>query len=161
MKGLIVIDYQGVGKSTCAGKSDCIDLESGCFWIGEKRSEDWYIPYCSIAMDLADQGYTVFTSSHRVVYEHFISCALPSNVGKAVVFCPAARMRNEWINRLQKRYDDTGLAKDYKALLNAIVRYLDNISELENCGLPVYHPASMDYDLMDYVRLARHEWCER
>lgn len=160
MKGLIVIGYQGVGKSACAGKDGCIDLESSCFRIGANRHDDWYIPYCNIAIDLADQGYTVFTSSHRVVYEHLASLPLPANVGKVVAFCPEARYKDEWIDRLQRRFADTGLDKDYRALMNAKDRYTDNIYDLVNCGLPVYQPAAMDYDLMNYVHKMRHDWCE-
>lgn len=161
MKGLIVIGYQGIGKSSCAGKENCIDLESGCFWDGDERHEDWYIPYCQIAMDLANQGYTVFTSSHKVVYEHFKTMPLLPNVAKVAVFCPDSRYKEEWVERLQKRYDKTGLNKDYKALMNAKDRYCENIVELVNCGLPVVQPAySVDYDLMDYVRKMRYDWCK-
>ena len=59
---MIVIGYQGVGKSTLAGKDyRFIDLESGCFWVdgpnGERvRADDWYKAYCQVAVDLSDQG---------------------------------------------------------------------------------------------------------
>ena len=71
-----MIGYQGIGKSSCAGKNDCIDLESGSFWVDGKRAEEWYIPYCQIAMHLANQGYTVFTSSHKVVRDQLASMPL-------------------------------------------------------------------------------------
>lgn len=93
MKGLIMIGYQGIGKSSCAGKNDCIDLESSTFWFEGSRSENWYIPYCNIAMDLANQGYTVFTSSHKVVREQLASMPLMPNVGKVVIFCPETRFK--------------------------------------------------------------------
>lgn len=159
MKGLIVIGYQGIGKSSCAGKDNCIDLESGCFWIGDERHEDWFIPYCQIAMDLANQGYTVFTSSHKCVYEFFKSVPFLPNVGKAVIFCPKIRYKKEWIERLATRFTKTQYFKDFKALKNAEDRYEENIQELMRNGLPVYQPAAMDYDLMDYVRKARNDWC--
>lgn len=160
MKGLIMIGYQGIGKSSCAGKNDCIDLESGNFWVDGERSTNWYIPYCNIAMDLANQGYTVFTSSHKVVREQFASMCLLPNVGKVVVFCPESRFKTEWIQRLQDRYDKTRLDKDYKALMNAKDRYTENIRELFDSGFPVYYPAWMDYNLMDYVKKARYDWCK-
>ena len=160
MKGLIMIGYQGIGKSSCAGKNNCIDLESGNFWIGDERSEDWYIPYCQIAMDLANQGYTVFTSSHKVVREQLASMPLPPNVGKVVIFCPETKFKDEWINRLQERYIRTGLHKDYKALMNAKDHFTENIRELFDSGLPVYYPAWIDYDLMDYVNKAKTDWCK-
>ena len=77
------------------------------------------------------------------------------------MFCPNSRWGKEWVERLQKRYDKTGLAKDYKALLNAKDRYRDNIIELVNCGLPVYQPDYLDYDLWNYVRKMRDDWCIR
>lgn len=161
MKGLIMIGYQGIGKSSCAGKENCIDLESGSFWIGNHRAEDWYIPYCNTALCLASQGYTVFTSSHKVVVDFLKSVHLMANIGKVVVFCPEGRHRKEWIARLQERYDRTGLNKDYKALMNAKERYTENIIWLVNCGLPVYQPGwPIDYDLMDYVHKARYDWCQ-
>ena len=159
MKGLIVIGYQGIGKSSCAGKEGCIDLESGNFFVGEQRTPDWYMPYCQIAMNLANQGYTVFTSSHAVVYKQLASMPMLPNVGKVVVFCPQQNMMDEWIHRLAVRYAESNLWKDAKALENAIARFHENIGELVNSGLPVYQPAAMDYDLMDYVHKMRHDWC--
>ena len=65
---MIVIGYQGIGKSTLANKDlRFIDLESGNFWVDGKRADDWYKPYCQIAEHLSRQGYIVFTSSHEVV----------------------------------------------------------------------------------------------
>ena len=158
-KGLIIIGYQGIGKSSLAGYDNCIDLESGNFWIGDKRSDDWYIPYCQIAMDLANQGFTVFTSSHKEVYEYFSSCSLPENVGAAIIFCPKRFMKDEWFDKLQERYYRTGLEKDYKALMNTEDRFEENIVELCSCGLPVIQPNAMDYILYDYVKYARNKWC--
>ena len=160
MKGLIIVGYQGIGKSSCAGKNNCIDLESGNFWVNNMRDSNWYKPYCQIAMHLANQGYTVFTSSHEVVYKYFKNMELLPNVGKVVVMCPERIHKDLWIERLQKRYDSTQLVKDYKALMNAKERYDENIIELVNSGLPVYQFAYVDYDLMNYVHAARYDWCD-
>lgn len=148
-----------MGKSSCAGKGNCIDLESENFWIGDHRADDWYIPYCNIAMDLANQGYTVFTSSHKVVYEYFASMPLKENVAKVVIFCPRRVWMKEWIKRLEERYNKTGLQKDYKALENAKERYEENLTELMNSGLPVYQPETIDYDFRNYVGRIRYYWC--
>ena len=70
---MIIIGYQGVGKSTLANKDDkFIDLESSSFWVkGENgeivRSINWYEIYVNIAENLSKQGYVVFVSSHEVV----------------------------------------------------------------------------------------------
>ena len=65
---MIVIGYQGIGKSTIshASKGNFIDLESGNFWVDGKRDPEWFKPYCQIALHLHKQGYVVFTSSHEV-----------------------------------------------------------------------------------------------
>lgn len=144
---MIVIGYQGIGKSTLASRDICyIDLESGNFWVDGKRAEDWYKPYCKIAEHLSQQGYVVFTSSHAVVREQ-----LKNSTETVVVVYPAVELKDEWIARLEKRYKESGLEKDYKALMNAKDRYVENIQELENCDIEnklAIH--SMEYDL-DYM----------
>lgn len=159
MKGLIVIGYQGIGKSTWSGSRNFIDLESGNFWIGDKRYSDWYIPYCQTAMSLADQGYIVFVSSHKVVVDYLKSTPLPENVGKVIIFCPRRTMKEEWIERLKERYERTNLEKDRKALLNAQDRFEENIVELASSGLPVYQAEAMDYDLPSIIDRIWREWC--
>lgn len=158
--GLIIVGYQGVGKSSCAGRDGCIDLESSNFFIDGERAENWYIPYCQIALSLANQGYTVLVSSHKAVYEFLAKVPLPDNVAKVVIVCPRIIHKELWINRLRERYQKTRLYKDFKALANAKERYEENIQELMHSGLPVYQPAAIDYDLIAYVRKARNDWCE-
>lgn len=144
---MIVIGYQGIGKSTLAGRDNkFIDLESGNFWVDGKRADDWYKPYCQIAEHLSQQGYIVFTSSHEVVRKQLEN----SSETIAIVY-PSIKLKDEWIDKLEKRYAESGLEKDYKALMNAIDRYEDNIRELGEYG----HErqvcrsiiTSMDYDL--------------
>ena len=125
---MIVIGYQGIGKSTLAGRDHkFIDLESGNFWVDGKRADDWYKPYCQIAEHLSQQGYIVFTSSHEVVRNQLIN----SKEVVVAVF-PSLNLKNLWIDKLENRYRETGLEKDYKALMNAKDRYDENIQELAN-----------------------------
>lgn len=149
---MIIVGYQGIGKSTLAGKDNCIDLESGNFWVNDKRADDWYIPYCNIANHLSKQGYTVFTSSHEVVRKEF-----ESSKEKVVVVCPTYNLKNEWIEKLRQRYETTGLDKDYKALMNANTAYLNNIFDLINGKLPCYVIEDMDYKLQDIIKLLKEE----
>lgn len=145
---MIVIGYQGIGKSTIAGRNNkFIDLESGNFWVDGKRADDWYKPYCNIAEHLSQQGYIVFISSHEVVRKQL----LDSNEVVVLAF-PSIELKDEWIAKLEKRYEESGLEKDYKALMNAKDRYEENIKELYNtelsgdlmCKIVL---ADMDYDL--------------
>lgn len=143
---MIIIGYQGIGKSTLAGKNNCIDLESGNFWVDGKRAEDWYIPYCQIANHLSEQGYTVFTSSHEVVRKE-----LEKSKEKVFVVCPSIELKEQWIAKLRNRYESTGLEKDFKALANAEDRYVDNINELVFGNFVAYEIEDIDYDLKDIV----------
>ena len=123
---MIVVGYQGIGKSTLAGRNNrFIDLESGNFWVDGKRADDWYKPYCKIAEHLSQQGYIVFTSSHEVVRKQ-----LENSDEMIVIVYPSVELKNEWIAKLEKRYEESGLEKDYKALMNAKDRYTENIKEL-------------------------------
>ena len=161
MKGLILIGYQGIGKTAIAGKDGCIDLESSNFYINDERYPEWYKIYCEIALNIANQGYTVCVSSHKEVreYLHKKLKELPKNIGNIVIFCPTIIQKDEWINRLQKRYDETHSDKDNRALINAIEKYKYNITELTHSEFPCYHPEKLDYDLHDYILQMRYDWC--
>lgn len=142
---MIIIGYQGIGKSSLAGSryGRFIDLESGNFWVDGKRAEDWYKPYCKIAEHLSQQGYIVFTSSHEVVRKQ-----LEHSREIVVLVYPSLKLKDYWIDKLENRYNDTGLEKDYKALMNAKDRYEENIREL--MGAPFSYKielANPDYDL--------------
>ena len=144
---MIVIGYQGIGKSTLS-KHDLrfIDLESGNFWVDGKRADDWYIPYCQIAEHLSAQGYVVFTSSHDVVRNRLID-------SKEQVICcvPDLSLKNEWIEKLKSRHEESGLDKDYKAYMNAKERFTENIQEISSSGFGVLWLETMNYDLEELV----------
>ena len=142
---MIVIGYQGIGKSTLANKDlHFIDLESSNFFVNGERASNWHIPYCNIAEHLSQQGYIVFTSSHEVVRDRL---KYSGSTEKIICCVPALELKDKWIERLQKRYDTSGLEKDYKALMNAMNCYEQNISEIAASGFDVVWLKSMDYDL--------------
>ena len=142
---MIVVGYQGIGKSTLAGR-DCkyIDLESGNFWIDGRRADDWYKPYCKIAEHLSEQGYIVFVSSHETVRQYLVE---NSRELVALVY-PSIELKDAWIDKLEKRYIKSGLEKDYKALTNAKYSYVENIKELqESCIEYKLEINKLSYDL--------------
>lgn len=146
---MIISGYQGIGKSSLAGKNNCIDLESGNFWVDGKRAEDWYKPYCQIANHLSEQGYTVFVSSHEVVRRELEKSKEP-----VYVIFPAIDLKDEWIKKLEDRYNNTKLDKDYRALMNAKDRYKENITELMQGNLKFYEITRINYhldDIIDYL----------
>lgn len=147
---MIIIGYQGIGKSTLARSAkNTIDLESGCFWNGDYRPDDWYVYYCQVAIDLSEQGNTVFTSSHQVVRDYLAS--LPKNELIAVCY-PSLKLKDEWIEKLRVRYERTHWQKDYKAWMNAVDRYDDNIRELMTSPFDKIEINTMFYDLHQLIR---------
>lgn len=143
---MIISGYQGIGKSTLGGVDNCIDLESGNFWVDGKRADDWYKAYCQIAEHLSSQGYVVFVSSHKPVREE-----LENSEENVYVICPSLDLKDEWIEKLRNRYEETGLDKDYRALVNAEERYDENITELINGGLECVIIDNMDYSLPEMI----------
>lgn len=144
---MIIIGYQGIGKSSLAGKYNIIDLESGSFWNCGERPEDWYVYYCNIAEHLSHQGYIVFVSSHEVVRERL------KRHSREPMFCvyPSIHLRDEWVKKLEDRYNETQLVKDFKAWKNAEDCYKVNIYDLMMCGIKHLEIQSMDYSLRDIV----------
>ena len=146
----IIIGYQGIGKSTLSGKGNkYIDLESSCFRIDGVRADDWYKAYGNIALDLSRQGYDVFTASHAVVREWL---GTQNMTGEKIVICyPADFLRDQWVKKLEDRYNRTGLRKDLIAWKNAEDRYVDNINEMiadaDKYGFGKCCLMSMNYDL--------------
>ena len=146
---MIISGYQGIGKSSLAGKNNCIDLESGNFWVDGKRADDWYKPYCQIANHLSEQGYIVFVSSHEVVRRELEKSKEP-----VYAIFPAIDLKDEWIKKLEDRYNNTKLDKDYRALMNAKDRYKENITELMQGNLKFYEITRINYhldDIIDYL----------
>ena len=140
---MIIIGYQGIGKSTLANKNiKYIDLESSNFFIDGKRQENWFIIYCNIANHLSEQGKNVFVSSHEVVRER-----LKYSKEKVVVVYPSLKLKEQWLEKLQERYNITQLEKDYKALMNAKDRYEENIKELQNNDFIKIEIKDINYDL--------------
>ena len=142
---MIVVGYQGIGKSTLAGRDyKYIDLESENFWIDGERADDWYKPYCKIAEHLSAQGYIVFVSSHEVVRQYLVE----NSRELVVLVYPSIELKDAWIDKLEKRYIKSRLEKDYKALMNAKYNYVENIRELqESCIEYKLEINKLSYDL--------------
>ena len=152
---MIVIGYQGIGKSTLAGKNNCIDLESGNFWVDGNRNHDWYKAYCQIAVHLHRQGFIVMTSSHEVVREYFKEIMTSEDRNATFVCYPDLWLKNAWINKLEERYQATRLDKDFKAWKNAEARFSDNINELMTSGFKSIVLETMRYNLEEEIIRAK------
>ena len=156
---MIVIGYQGIGKSTLAGQSNCVDLESGNFWVDGKRDAEWYKPYCNIALHLHRQGYVVCISSHAVVREYLKTIASEDDRKCIFVCCPEKELKDAWIHKLKSRYEDTRLEKDYKAWKNAEDRFDENIDELHHSGFKIIPLDMMAYNLAEEIAYCKEKRC--
>jgi SRSO17 transposase len=143
---MIYVGYQGIGKSSIAGKNNCIDLESGNFWVNDTRNENWYKEYVNIAQHLSNQGYKVFMSSHKIVREELNNRGI-----NFIVICPSLTLKEQWVKRLQERFDRTRSTKDFKALKNAEEMYEENIKDLTSEKNTIVI-TTIDYDLLDILR---------
>lgn len=147
---MIIIGYQGIGKSSLArSASNTIDLESGCFWNGNYRHGDWYVYYCNIALDLSAQSNVVFTSSHADV--RYWLAHTEHNEQIAVCY-PSLELKDEWIEKLRIRYEQTKLPKDEKAWARASLCYEADITELMESPFDRIQINSMFYDLHHLIR---------
>lgn len=151
---MIVIGYQGIGKSTVTKNQSrdslrYIDLESSNFWYDGKRPEHWEQYYCNIAEHLSRQGFIVFVSSHSCVVER-----LESSDEDVLIICPAQSLKMEWTEKLRQRYLDTQLEKDYKAWKNAESRYTENIYSLTHSHIHTCTITTMEYNLTEVISYA-------
>ena len=146
---MIVIGYQGIGKSTLARESKgFVDLESSCFYVNGKRSTDWHYYYCRIAENLSEQGYVVFVSSHMPVRDWF-----KRSDERAVIICPDIALKDAWIQRLYNRWVKNRTGKNYRAWRGAAEKFEDNIHDLMEEGIPVLKIKDIHYDLEDMIRV--------
>lgn len=155
---MIVVGYQGIGKSTASHMSgEFVDLESGSFWVDGNRDANWARIYINIAEHLHAQGYIVLVSSHESVRNTLLSDIAEGVIPKSSVYCifPDKSLRREWISKLELRYNSSQLEKDKKAYLNAVDRFEENIEEIANCGLYNYRITSNSYNLCDILRYLR------
>lgn len=144
---MIIIGYQGIGKSTLASKNlKYIDLESSCMRVNGERADNWWEIYCNVAEELSCQGYIVFVSSHAVVRNR-----LKNSKEKIYVCYPSLELEDEWIRRLENRYYNTELDKDYRAWKNAEECYASNIQDLEQSGFTPIIILNMKYKLKDIL----------
>ena len=149
MKGIIICGYQGIGKSSWAGKGNLIDLESSNFHHAE-NAENWFVTYVDVAIDLARQGFVVFVSCHEKVRKQLWDKALEfDNIGLVhpIVLCPNINLENEWVLKLEERYKRTGLDKDLRSYRRAKEHFKEDIDKIIKNYKPVYALDSMDYTL--------------
>ena len=151
-KGMIVVGYQGIGKSTCASKTaGVIDLESSNFKINGERDENWHIIYCRIAVSLARQGYIVLISSHDCVRKELRAYDTEDKY-TVIIICPHYLLKDEWIQRLHSRYIQDKSDKNYAAWKDAEAHFIDSVQSMtQGAVFSIIFLNSMDYDLSSLI----------
>ena len=156
---MIIIVFPGIGKSTLACNNyKFVDLESSYFKTPDVRNEDWVVEYCKLAELLSKNGSIVFISSHKAVREYIAK--MSTNELVTCVF-PSELIREQWVKKLEDRYMNSGLDKDYRAFIRARDHYDDDIRELYSDDGISYKwvITNINYDLeeeiekfIDYIR---------
>ena len=148
---MIIVGYQGIGKSSTVAEDRrhrFIDLESSNFWIHRKRDPEWFKVYGNVADDLSRQGFIVFVSSHASVVNYIASISYE----RKVIICPSLGLKDDWIDRLKSRYEQEPTDKNYKAFMNAVDRFDDDIKELLTAkGYTKFPLSSTNYKLSDFI----------
>ena len=125
---MIIIGFPGIGKSTLSYNNDkFVDLESSYFKNPDVRNEGWVIEYCQCAVYLSLHGFIVFVSSHKAVRD----CLAKIHISEPIAYIfPSERIKEQWVKKLEDRYMNSGLDKDYRAFIRARDHYDDDIREL-------------------------------
>ena len=143
---MIFCGYQGVGKSSiCNRENGYIDFESSNFFVNEIRPNTWVDIYINQAIDLNNQGYDVFLSTHKALRNRLNEL----NIDFTVI-TPSKDLKEQWIERLNNRYRNNPSIKNMKALKNAEECYEENVDDLcsENNVIMI---TSIKYDLKDFI----------
>ncbi len=144
---MIVIGYQGIGKTTLAKQNKrYVDLESSCFWFAGKREDNWFEVYCNIAEHLSKQGYVVLVSPHNEVRNR-----LKTSNEMVAAFIPNLKLKDKWIEKLKKRWDVDKSDKNYKAYMSAACDYEKHIIDIFTDGFYTVILNNFDYDLQREV----------
>ena len=147
--GLIIIGYQGIGKSSYAQTStrkEAIDLESSLFYCEGHRPEEWEKIYCNVAMSLASNGYTIFISSHRNVINELIHSHSNDDNFSIVIVTPSHNLKDDWIAKLHYRYVNDNTDKNYRAYIDA----QNNFTEEVNYLTSIKEFSCIQIDFMNY-----------
>lgn len=102
--------------------------------------------YCNIAEHLSRQGKIVFVSSHDVVRKRLKKYS-SENV---IAIVPAPILKAEWLQKLKRRAEESGLEKDWKAYWNAEARYEENVTEIRR-DFPHLDIGGMGYNLQEMI----------
>ena len=145
------------GKTTLAKeKNNFIDLESSYFSPFSSAAPANHLTYCSLAMDLNNQNFNVFVSSHRQITDYLInSYKHIGQTNKLCIIYPAEDLYEDWSRKAFERYLKDKSAKNKRALDRILEHYAEDIDYLKRlCKIENIHSieiAEIDYKLINYI----------
>lgn len=142
---MIYVGYPCIGKSSIAGKSNFIDLESSLFNV---NSENWAVVYVMLAEFLSNQGYNIFVSSHKEVREELKRRGLDY-----ICVFPALSLYDAWFDRCAQRYKNDPIEKNMAALTRVAKFYNQDISDLsEESVTKLIINNTENFDLLNFIK---------
>lgn len=144
---MLVVGYQGIGKSSLGKNRGYIDLESSLF---NRGIDCWVEQYVEVAKHLSDDGYCVLLSAHGAVREYMDKLGM-----EYMTVSPDLSLRMEWIDKLAQRYKETKLRKDLRALERAKNYYKEDVKSLQEHRNHLILK-NMDYNLYDLLFFTIH-----
>ena len=151
MNGLVIVGYQGIGKSSIKNHPKVIDFESSLFKINGERDDSWPVIYARQAVSMAEQGYIVLVSSHAAVRSEL---SLYGQEDIAIVtITPDISLKNAWCAKLESRYESDRSEKNHAAWKNAVQCYEENIKDIASEPyLTHIYIHDMTYSLFQIIR---------
>ena len=168
---MVIIGYPGIGKTTLVHAQTMykiyIDLESSCFHTN-KVPDNWQYYYIKTAIDLHNQGFRVFISSHISVREelHKAMCSGEIKRDDILIVHPDLELKDRWIEMLENRYKEDPSDKNERALQFAKEYYESSIKDLledewaKHTELKYRVPVDDGYNLDDIINEARPSYME-
>ena len=89
----------------------------------------------------------MFVSSHSKVIKYLKEI----NFENVVCIIPSPELKNEWIEKLEKRFEKSNLNEDYFELLDCKNRYNETIENITNSGFKIVMIASSNYILEEII----------
>lgn len=163
---MIIIGYPGIGKTSLAGRNNCIDLDAKEFLTRCSSIDEWVTCYCNLANYLSNQGYTVFVSSQNEIRLHLEET---SNEQLLIIY-PSLALKNEWINKLKVTHMITNLETDLNEYNNVYQNYESQIQAIMDSPIDKIEIQTMDYSLnkiiwgiqnaklhQSYIKIIKHD----
>ena len=154
---MIYIGYPCIGKTTLAKeKNNFIDLESSYFSPFSSAAPANHLTYCSLAIDLNNQNFNVFVSSHKQITDYLINSY--KHIGQENELCiiyPAEDLYEDWSRKAFERYLKDKSNKNKRALDRILEHYAEDIDYLKRLckteNINSIEIAEIDYKLIDYI----------